>query len=84
MDEKRLHKALENLYPLLTQAELKRNVRGDDRLYVSQESSSFKYLTGLYKNNIDPDVESDVEIDGMQGKVLLSEENIRQVISLYF
>lgn len=82
VDEKRLHKALEDLYPLLTPAELKRNVRGDDRLYISKESSAFKHLLGLYKNGIDPDVETDVEIDGMQGKVLLSEDCVNQGGSL--
>lgn len=82
VDEKRLWKALEEYYPLLTPAELKRNVRGDDRLYLPKGNSSFKHLTGLYSNSIDPEVETDVEIEGMQGRVLLAEENVRQGGSL--
>ena len=82
VDERRLHKALEPYYPLLTPAELKRNVRGDDRLYVSVENSAYKFLLGLYNNDLDPEVETDVNVDGMHGQVLLSDDTVRQNGSL--
>ena len=82
VDERRLHKALEPFYSLLTAAEIKRNVRGDDRLYVSIDNSSFKFLLGLYNNDLNPNVETEVKIDGMAGNVLLSEDNVRQVLNI--
>lgn len=82
VDEKRLWKALEEYYPLLTPAERKRNVRGDNRLYISAKHSSVKLLSGLYENAVDPDVETDIEMEGMRGLVLLAEENVRQGGSL--
>lgn len=88
VDEKRLHKALEPYYTLLTPAEIKRNVRGDDRLYLPNENSTYKFLLGLYNNDLDPNLETDVNIDGMHGKVLLSDDNVRQVkqftVSFFF
>lgn len=84
VDEKRLHKALKDYYPLLTPAEIQRNVRGDERLYISKHHDNHKFLTGLYNNGIDPNVETDVLIDGMQGRVLLAEDNVKEVIYLFF
>ncbi|UYV73628.1 XRN2, partial [Cordylochernes scorpioides] len=50
VDEERLHVALKEVYPLLTADERRRNVRGDDRLYVRQGHTSFDFFIGLYEN----------------------------------
>ena len=36
VDEVRLKEVLKDVYPLLTKEEIRRNVRGDDRLYIRQ------------------------------------------------
>ncbi|XP_034233636.1 5'-3' exoribonuclease 2 homolog [Thrips palmi] len=82
VEEKRLHKALKEYYPLLTPAEIKRNIRGDDRLYIPQQHEKYSFFRGLYENGVDPDIETDVQIDGMQGRVLLAEDNCKEGASL--
>lgn len=52
----------------------KRNVRGDDRLYVTVKNSGYDFIKGLYENEIDFTDEVNVSIDGMQGTVLLAED----------
>ncbi|XP_068081097.1 5'-3' exoribonuclease 2 homolog [Anabrus simplex] len=74
VDEKRLFKALEPYYDALTAAEKRRNVRGDDRLYVAPKNSGFVFVKGLYENKIFKEEEVDIGIDGMRGKVLLAED----------
>lgn len=73
VDEKRLFKALEPYYKKLTPAEIKRNIRGDDRLYVSHQNSGYDLLKNLYIQKVDVEAECAVSIDGMQGTVLLSD-----------
>ncbi|XP_043272687.1 5'-3' exoribonuclease 2 homolog [Venturia canescens] len=74
VDEKRLFKALEPYYEALTDAEKKRNIRGDDRLYVGLGSSGYNFLKGLYTNKIDMEIETEISIDGMRGSVLIAED----------
>ncbi|PNF18929.1 hypothetical protein B7P43_G15788, partial [Cryptotermes secundus] len=74
VEEKRLFKALEPYYEVLTPGEKKRNVRGDDRLYVTLKNSGYDFIKGLYENEIDLTDEVNVSIDGMQGTVLLAED----------
>lgn len=74
VEEKRLFKALEPYYEALTPAEKKRNVRGDDRLYVTLKNSGYDFIKGLYENEIGFIDEVSVSIDGMQGTVLLAED----------
>lgn len=52
----------------------KRNVRGDDRLYVTLKNSGYDFIKGLYENEIGFTDEVNVSIDGMQGTVLLAED----------
>jgi 5'-3' exoribonuclease 2 len=52
----------------------KRNVRGDDRLYVTVKNSGYNFIKGLYENKIGFNDEVSVSIDGMQGTVLLAED----------
>lgn len=74
VDEKRLFKALVPYYECLTEAEKKRNVRGDDRLYVGIENKGYDFVKGLYTNRIGFDKEVEISVDGMRGTVCLSED----------
>ncbi|XP_011881333.1 PREDICTED: 5'-3' exoribonuclease 2 homolog [Vollenhovia emeryi] len=74
VDEKRLFKALAPYYDSLTEAEKKRNVRGDDRLYVGMENKGYDFVKGLYANRIGFDKEVEISVDGMRGTVCLSED----------
>lgn len=76
VDEKRLFKALEPYYPQLSDAERKRNMRGDDRLYVATNNEGYDLLSSLYKQQIDKSAECAVAIQGMRGTVLLSDDCI--------
>nr|CAD7419079.1 unnamed protein product [Timema poppensis] len=78
VDEKRLFKALEPYYESLTAAEKRRNVRGDDRLYVCLENSGYSFVKGLYENNLELHCETEICIDGMRGTVLIAEDCVRQ------
>ncbi|XP_031786380.1 5'-3' exoribonuclease 2 homolog [Nasonia vitripennis] len=82
VDEERLFKALEPYYGQLTVAEKKRNVRGDDRLYVGPDNSGFTFLKGLYENKIGYDQEVEICIDGMRGTVLLAEDCVGEGATL--
>lgn len=73
VEEKRLFKALEPYYEKLTSAELKRNERGDDRLYVSSRHTGYDTMTNLYKENISMEAECAISFEGMRGIVLLSD-----------
>lgn len=48
VDEQRLHRTLEQVYPSLTKEERKRNKRGHARLYIHRKNSSYKHLKQLY------------------------------------
>lgn len=60
----------------------KRNVRGDDRLYIGLENKCYDFITGLYKNKVDPNAETDISADGMRGTVLLAEDCIGEGATL--
>lgn len=74
VDEKRLFKALAPYYDSLTEAEKKRNVRGDDRLYVGLGNSGYNFIKGLYTNHVSSDAETPISVDGVRGTVLLAED----------
>ncbi|CAL4130433.1 unnamed protein product, partial [Meganyctiphanes norvegica] len=79
VDEGRLKKALKPVYPLLTSDEVRRNVRGDDRLFISCKHDSYKQLLDLYRMGMDKNTEipiSATEFEGMAGTVLLSDETL--------
>lgn len=76
VDEKRLFKAVDPFRKELTLAEKKRNQLGDDRLYVGTGCSGYNTLKKLIETEDDPEKENPISIDGMQGLVLISEENI--------
>lgn len=52
----------------------KRNVRGDDRLYVGMGNSGYNFVKGLYVNGVGFETETSIRIDGMTGLVLLAED----------
>ena len=60
--EDRLHKALEPHYSKLTAAEIARNVRGDDRLFVREGYKGFSSLRAIWTNNKDHDAEQKLEL----------------------
>ncbi|XP_063387514.1 5'-3' exoribonuclease 2 homolog [Cydia fagiglandana] len=79
VDETRLFKALEPYYKELTQTEIKRNIRGHDRFYVSTGNKSYEYLLGLYKaagkdlrHLIDKEQRYPYRCEGVRGDVMLS------------
>ncbi|CAK1547505.1 unnamed protein product [Leptosia nina] len=83
VDETRLFKALEPYYKDLTQAEIQRNIRGHDRLYVSTGNKSYEFLLGLYqgagvelKKLITSDQRYPYRSEGVRGDVLLSADNV--------
>ncbi|XP_026830546.1 5'-3' exoribonuclease 2 homolog isoform X2 [Ooceraea biroi] len=78
VDEKRLFKALAPHYDSLTEAEKRRNVRGDDRLYVGTGNSGYNFIKGLYTNQIGFNEEVEISIDGMRGTVVLSEDCVTE------
>lgn len=56
---------------------MKRNKRGDDKLYVSSENGGFSTLNALYKNtSIDYSIETQFSIDSVQGTILPCDENV--------
>lgn len=73
VEERRLFKALEPYYDKLTAAELKRNQRGDDRLYVTSKHSGYDTMTNLYIKEVNMEAECAVSFEGMRGTVLLSD-----------
>lgn len=78
VDETRLFNALKPYYKDLSPEEIKRNIRGDDRLYLSRHHPHYKFLKGLYNQNVEKDAEADVLIDGMKGTVLITDENVEE------
>ncbi|VVC35428.1 Hypothetical protein CINCED_3A013490 [Cinara cedri] len=74
VDERRLHKALEPYYDLLTSEEKRRNVKGMDRLYVQSDNSKYGLLKDLYLNKSNYENLTSVLMDGMEGKVLLADD----------
>ncbi|XP_022908631.2 5'-3' exoribonuclease 2 homolog [Onthophagus taurus] len=76
VNETRLFKALEPYYSELTPEEVKRNIRGDDRLYVANGNRAHGIIKALYSERIDKDFETAVKIDGMSGTVLLADDYV--------
>lgn len=76
VDEQRLFKAVAPYRKELTLEENKRNQLGDDRLYLCMGSSGYHLLKKFYETEDDPEKEFPISIDGMQGLVLVSEENV--------
>ncbi|XP_061394809.1 5'-3' exoribonuclease 2 homolog [Musca vetustissima] len=77
VDENRLFKALKPYYGMLTEEEIKRNKRGDCRLYISQGNSFFKTFVNYYaKNKFATTPEIEVLMDGMFGTVLEADDNV--------
>ena len=65
----------------------RRNVRGDDRLYVRKSHAAFDFLEGLYENQYDSDTEVEAEsslFQGMSGKILVSRDTVAYKGFVYF
>uniref|UniRef100_A0A1B0D2Z9 Xrn1 helical domain-containing protein n=3 Tax=Phlebotomus papatasi TaxID=29031 RepID=A0A1B0D2Z9_PHLPP len=76
VDEKRLFKALKPFYDKLTEAEKRRNSLGCDRLYVGPANEGYKFLKGLYSNEVNGKDGAPVLIDGMQGTAFPAEDAV--------
>lgn len=76
VDEERLFKAVAPYRKELTLEENKRNQLGDDRLYLGVGSPGYQLLKKFYETEDDYKKEFPVSIEGMQGLVLITEENI--------
>jgi 5'-3' exoribonuclease 2 len=76
VDEQRLFKAVEPYRKELTMEENKRNKLGDDCLYLGIGSSGYALMKKFYETEDDAEKEFPVSIDGMQGRVLKSEDNV--------
>ena len=73
--------ALEPLYSKLTAAEIARNVRGDDQLYVREGHSGANLLTCIYTDGFEKDVEIQIDgklFEGRRGVVLYSDDFIEK------
>lgn len=53
----RLKRALKKVYDQLTEEEVRRNVRGDDRLYVGPKHPAHKELADMYRMGMSYDNE---------------------------
>ena len=65
------------MYPLLTKDEIKRNVLGDDRLYVREGYQGYGLLKCIYDDAFEKDQEVQLDgkmFNGMSGRVLHSSE----------
>lgn len=78
VDEQRLFKAVEPYRKELTMEENKRNKLGDNCLYLVSGSPGYQLLKKFYETEDDPEKEFPVSVDGMQGLVLRSEENVAE------
>lgn len=70
--------ALEPVYPLLSQEEIRRNERGDDRLYIREGHKGFNLLRAIYTDGFEKDCEIQIDgqlFSGMRGRVLFSNAN---------
>ena len=79
VDEERLHLALENFYPRLTEAEVARNIKGDSRLFVREGYKGFGFVKSMYDDNVDSDTALSLPaalFDGMSGNVLWSQDSV--------
>jgi 5'-3' exonuclease len=74
-----LKRSLEPVYPLLSAEERRRNVRGDDRLYIRENHRGYGLLTSVFTPDFDKDTEIQLDgqlFEGMRGRVLYSYDSI--------
>ncbi|GFR62384.1 5'-3' exoribonuclease 2 [Elysia marginata] len=78
VDEKRLRKTLETVYPDLTAHERKRNTRGNDRLFIGNHHPAYEFLEGLYEGGMtkNPVLLDPKSAEGMAGRVWCDEYNV--------
>jgi len=76
VDENRLRKALEPLYKELTPAEIARNIRGSDRLYIGCNHPKYSALRAI---SIQEEKEEGFLIDGVKGTLGRSQTCVKVV-----
>lgn len=77
VDERRLFKALKPYYKKLTEEEIRRNKRGDNRLYIGQLHNKFEWLKHQLTSLNSMEQEFNMVLDGMAGSILKAEDNIK-------
>lgn len=55
---------------------VKRNQRGDDRLYVACNSDGYKFISKLFKDKTDTNEENVMVIEGVKGTILIAEDSV--------
>uniref|UniRef100_A0A0B7BM97 Xrn1 helical domain-containing protein n=1 Tax=Arion vulgaris TaxID=1028688 RepID=A0A0B7BM97_9EUPU len=80
VEETRLRKTLESVYPDLTTLERKRNIRGEDRLFIGIHHPAYAFLEGLYEGQTTTEpVPIDTKLtQGMAGNVWCDDYNIEK------
>lgn len=73
----RKHLLKYRVYMFFLRLVVRRNQRGDDKLYVGPANQGYAQMTALYKKAIDAKTETPISIDGVQGTVLISDENVQ-------
>lgn len=77
VDENRLRKGLAGVYKDLTEAEIKRNTLGHDRLYVGLDADCFSFI-----NNLDVEVyqkeRKSISSSGMKGEIYIVPDEMFQ------
>ena len=77
VDEVRLKAALVSKQNLLTPDEIRRNIRGDDRLYVREGHGGYNMLRTIYTDHFEENTEIQLDgkmFQGMRGRVLHSKD----------
>ncbi|KAF0307470.1 5'-3' exoribonuclease 2 [Amphibalanus amphitrite] len=78
VSEVRLKAALKSVYHMLTEDEKRRNVRGDDRLFIGSRHPGYAVMQEMYKSNVET-VEANPELFGkMSGTLMPAEDLIDQ------
>lgn len=76
VDERRLFKALEPYYSKLTEEEVRRNKRGDNRLYIGKLHPKLEWLKHQLKSLAPMEKKIAVVLEGMSGSILKAEDNV--------
>lgn len=66
------------MYKELTDAEIKRNIRGDDRMYIGPCHSQYTFLRALYEGEESKEQEQAFAADGVRGTIILSDECVSE------
>lgn len=69
-----MFRALASKYEELTPQEIRRNIKGDDRLYVSVRNKAYGFIKEFSLKRIDSNAETAFAFEGVRGTVLQAED----------